>query len=463
MPRPGPRPYECVKRAWHSDRHQPVRGSLIREIFRIANEIHSPATRKNKEWQEKLPSVVLKAEEIMYSKANSEGEYVDLRTLWERANDAVDTIIRRDDVNESGDLLQPCIEAALTLGCIPRRASRSQRHSNPRCYLTSSPEEAAKPPPASHTMLHSNRPQMGPAAYLLQSPLLGCPGSLQDCRTQSTPWMPGPSSAPHGCHLEMAYPSAALSINQNEALPASCTAFRYRSDDSPLCKQGKTMLETLKQATMGRVYPLYYATITQNVESCSSFLEPVGSSCNGVTVGSAPCGSSVRELDVQVFPGDGNGYTTLNDPSNLRDVSESTANAECDLSLHLGLPSTIPLAADEGWVPEVEDMGSSSSLDGSKFHEPSQSQPRTINFGCPFLSPQNHKGMLLSYMEGPSEPLESCSSKRSLEDEDTLYVVETSDRKRKALHDDSLDYGYLRWKLTHSAGQEFYTSERLDS
>lgn len=36
------------------------------------NEVHGSATKKNKEWQEKLPIVVLKAEEIMYSKANSE-------------------------------------------------------------------------------------------------------------------------------------------------------------------------------------------------------------------------------------------------------------------------------------------------------------------------------------------------------------------------------------------------------
>ncbi|KAI3717655.1 hypothetical protein L1987_69411 [Smallanthus sonchifolius] len=72
MPRPGPRPYECVRRAWHSDRHQPIRGSLIQQIFRLVNEIHSSATRKNKEWQDNLPIVVLKAEEIIYSKANSE-------------------------------------------------------------------------------------------------------------------------------------------------------------------------------------------------------------------------------------------------------------------------------------------------------------------------------------------------------------------------------------------------------
>lgn len=34
--------------------------------------MHAPSTKKNKEYQEKLPVVVLRVEEIMYSKANSE-------------------------------------------------------------------------------------------------------------------------------------------------------------------------------------------------------------------------------------------------------------------------------------------------------------------------------------------------------------------------------------------------------
>lgn len=136
MPRPGPRPYECVRRAWHSDRHQPIRGSLIQEIFRVVHEVHGPATKKNKEWQEKLPIVVLKAEEIMYSKANSEAEYMDLKTLWDRTNDAINTIIRLDETTETGVFLQPCIEAAMHLGCTPRRASRSQRNITPSYYLS---------------------------------------------------------------------------------------------------------------------------------------------------------------------------------------------------------------------------------------------------------------------------------------------------------------------------------------
>ncbi|KAK4277176.1 hypothetical protein QN277_015212 [Acacia crassicarpa] len=145
MPRPGPRPYDCVRRAWHSDTHQPIRGTLIQEIFRVVNEIHGPATKKNKEYQEKLPIVVLRAEEIMYCKANSEAEYMDLTTLLVRANDAIDTVIRRDESTETGEHLQPCIEAALCLGCTPVKASRSQRNS-PRCYLNPTVQESVQKP-----------------------------------------------------------------------------------------------------------------------------------------------------------------------------------------------------------------------------------------------------------------------------------------------------------------------------
>jgi hypothetical protein len=35
---------------------------------------------------------------------------MDLKTLWERTNDAINTIIRRDESTENGKLLQPCIE-----------------------------------------------------------------------------------------------------------------------------------------------------------------------------------------------------------------------------------------------------------------------------------------------------------------------------------------------------------------
>ncbi|VFQ73632.1 unnamed protein product [Cuscuta campestris] len=147
MPRPGPRPYECVRRAWHSDRHQPMRGSVIQKIFRCVHERHSALTKKNSEWQVKLPIVVFKAEEIMYSKANSEAEYMDPETLWDRANEAIDVIIRRDESTETGQLLPPCVEAALVLGCVAEKTSRSQRNIKPRSYLPPRTQEHHPMPP----------------------------------------------------------------------------------------------------------------------------------------------------------------------------------------------------------------------------------------------------------------------------------------------------------------------------
>ncbi|XP_039050953.1 uncharacterized protein LOC120192199 [Hibiscus syriacus] len=67
---------------------------------------------------------------------------MDLKTLRDRTNDAINTIIRRDESTETGDLLQPCIEAALHLGCTPRRTLRSERNCNLRCYLNPGPREA---------------------------------------------------------------------------------------------------------------------------------------------------------------------------------------------------------------------------------------------------------------------------------------------------------------------------------
>ncbi|XP_027355751.1 uncharacterized protein LOC113865424 isoform X2 [Abrus precatorius] len=67
-----------------------------------------------------------------------------------RTNDAIDTIIRRDEHTETGEYLRPCIEAALSLGCSLTKPSRSQRN-NQRCYLSRRTEEV---PNVSHAMVH---------------------------------------------------------------------------------------------------------------------------------------------------------------------------------------------------------------------------------------------------------------------------------------------------------------------
>ncbi|KAL8492813.1 hypothetical protein ACS0TY_024129 [Phlomoides rotata] len=245
MPRPGPRPYECVRRAWHSERHQPVRGLIIQQIFRFVHDNHSAATKKNKEWQEKLPIVVLKAEEIIYSKANSEAEYSNAETLWDRVNDAIDTIIRKDESTESGELLPPCVEAALNLGCVAMRASRSQRHNNPRTYLRPSNQESSD---MSTKFLnenaHERNSNMIPAAQTSNSSMLKMPGNVDSSR---------------------------LAWESNKRITPNTSSF-----ERPHSIFNKNNIEVDFNTSLnkGSVYPLYYGTSFGHEVSQSGFREP---------------------------------------------------------------------------------------------------------------------------------------------------------------------------------------------
>ncbi|XP_062002982.1 uncharacterized protein LOC133720590 isoform X2 [Rosa rugosa] len=73
----------------------------------------------------------------MYSKANSEAEYTDLKTLWDRANDAINTIIRRDESIETGEvLLQPCIEVDQYSRILLRDEDLGVDNFNPQRYVS---------------------------------------------------------------------------------------------------------------------------------------------------------------------------------------------------------------------------------------------------------------------------------------------------------------------------------------
>ncbi|KAJ4870675.1 Uncharacterized protein Rs2_27000 [Raphanus sativus] len=189
-------------------------------------EAHSAATKKNKEWQEKLPVVVLKAEEIMYSKSNSEEEYTDADTMWNRVNDAIDTIIRRDESTETGPLLPPCVEAALNLGCIAVRASRSQRHSNVRTYLSPKYQQpvsaSANEPQKTNKPTHTAQPAIPVevledsnnrgAAFLHEKPLARKLGTITAA--------PG-TAAPAPMNLGSVYPLYYGGINQTQQVDLS--------------------------------------------------------------------------------------------------------------------------------------------------------------------------------------------------------------------------------------------------
>ncbi|XP_022938331.1 uncharacterized protein LOC111444465 isoform X1 [Cucurbita moschata] len=358
MPRPGPRPYECVRRAWHSDRHQPMRGSIIQQIFRfwvvlnladslrfdcvflvlvfvhfgelhtmclirVVNENHSPATKKNKEWQEKLPIVVLKAEEIMYSKANSEVEYMNLETVWERLNDAVNTIIRRDEHSETGELLPPCVEAALNLGCVPVRASRSQRHTNPRTYLTPRTQE---------------------------------PSTLATTLDKASDERPLPTSL-----LRL---SNQLSFPRATAMNSSMFGSEHNSPTIP--SNPAFLIENVhnynySMTDLGSVYPLYYGIRFRTEEPNVGSRCSVDANQQTIFLG-RPVVSSAEPAELSLCA-----RKTGNAMS--RFPSEVITDTECDLSLRLGVPSQPCVSTGKPWASETGDIGSSSSHERNKFHD----------------------------------------------------------------------------------------------
>ncbi|RYR76643.1 hypothetical protein Ahy_A01g001231 [Arachis hypogaea] len=337
MPRPGPRPYECVRRAWHSERHQPVRGSIIQQIFRVVNEAHTPATKKNKEWQEKLPVVVLKAEEIMYSKANSEAEYLNPDTLWERLNDAINTIIRRDETTETGDLLPPCVEAALNLGCKPVRTSRSDRHNNPRTYL--SPRTQHPPPPPPHPPSGPPRPVgENPYARVSSSAVSQIPLSdsrihaQQNTRMMGSPNYPFSESFPSGHHQHLA-------------------------------------METKPQSNFGSVYPLYYGYEAKEPQLRTTTVDNSGPETIFVgrpVITPVPEPSGIGLLEN--FPY--GRYPHLPNRAGKETVvgmTEGLRDTECDLSLRLGRCFHPCSSSKNCSAYETEDAGLGAPQGGTKF------------------------------------------------------------------------------------------------
>ncbi|CAA3029150.1 Hypothetical predicted protein [Olea europaea subsp. europaea] len=323
MPRPGPRPYECVRRAWHSHRHQPMRGIIIREIFRLVHENHCAATKKNKEWQEKLPIVALKAEEIMYSKANSEAEYMDLETLWDRVNDAIDTIIRKDESTETGELLPPCVEAALTLGCVAVRASRSQMHSNPRTYLRPTVQESHGVSPK---VLDENTNERTCNLWPLHS-----------ANISALKKFPAAESA--DLVLES---SGCVTRNTDNHIALSCEKLASPANNQILQVDSNTQLN------VGSVYPLYYGTVfnlkSQPEVEVSRPVHQESQKFNPVIVG-VPIYSSVAEpaevgcmQNLSSCDADKN-VTNGSSQALSRDKNWMDPRIGCDLSLRLGLIS----------------------------------------------------------------------------------------------------------------------------
>ncbi|XP_052199513.1 uncharacterized protein LOC127806328 [Diospyros lotus] len=365
MPRPGPRPYECVRRAWHSDRHQPVRGSIIQQIFRVVHESHSAATKKNREWREKLPIVVLKAEEIMYSKANSEAEYVDLETLWDRVNDAINTIIRRDESTETGDLLPPCVEAALNLGCIPVRASRSQRNSNPTGYLSPRTQE----------------PDCVPAKVL--------DGTSSERKPLSLPIHPGNELTTARPLVMNSVPLVTVSDRhamQNDIYNNASTSSNIPFPCGELAPPHNNQFvptDSNPSVHCGSVFPLYYGSHSQPNISHFDFQLPRNS--NSRIVGTPVLPSTVDPAKMgslqNLFSSEREEHSkNIIKQRDIRSNHDKVSETGFDLSLRLGLFKDSSMSLEKVSAHDGNIVDLNNSQEGSKFSDISHCQNEEFSF-----------------------------------------------------------------------------------
>ncbi|KAE9464363.1 hypothetical protein C3L33_03707, partial [Rhododendron williamsianum] len=371
MPRPGPRPYECVRRAWHSDRHQPMRGSVIQQIFRAVQESHSPVTKKNKEWQEKLPIVA---------------EYMDIATLWDRVNDAINTIIKRDESTETGDLLPPCVEAALNLGCVPVRASRSQRNANPRSYLGQKTQDP-------NNTTNEWNPQLPP---LHSGNLLASPRPVSMNSTQSSTTMTQSNSCNnHITHCN--FPSPCVEVPP----PSNHQFIPVESNTSP---------------NVGLVYPLYYGTQLQPEMPQSTFQVPRNP--NAIFFG-RPIFPSIAETTKKGFLQ--NLFSCERDENTSNRVRQADSRKHhgkapetgFDLSLRLGLFKEPCIKPGRVVAHDTPTVDVSSSQEGIMFTNLSPHQNKEFSFfpvdiaNDPF---ECHRSRWNS--EGGGQNVEAATSKR---------------------------------------------------
>ncbi|XP_022730895.1 uncharacterized protein LOC111285626 [Durio zibethinus] len=353
MPRPGPgpRPYECVRRAWHSERHQPMRGSIIQQILRLATETHSTATKKNTEWQDKILTVIVQAEEIMYSKANSEAEYMNLETLWDRVNDAINTIIRRDESTETGKLLPPCVEAALNLGCHPVRTSRSQRHCNPRTYLT---PRAPEPLSAAPRILDKGSEERCPQLLPVQS----------------------------GCQFVRTAPN----VNSNILVSQTDRhSYPFMSENCPSGHDQLMRMETNTPLNSGQVCSLCYGIHYQNAESKTGSPVQENIASDKIIVG-RPVDTSITEPAEMGFLQNLFSFSDVDvggkriGQQDIRHTDKRSFGTECDLSLRLGLFSDPCKQVDMNSICATEEVVPRSSQVGSKLNDVFHKKSKEFHF-----------------------------------------------------------------------------------
>ncbi|KAJ6330008.1 hypothetical protein OIU76_008772 [Salix suchowensis] len=231
------------------------------------------------------------------------------KTLWDRTNDAINTIIRRDESMETGELLQPCIEAALNLGCTPRRASRSQRNCNPSFYLSPTTREP-------NTLLPGSMHSSIQADHASNSRVLpNYPNMVKPMIMNSTP-------------------SGSESQDFAGQINGTSNKFLFIDDNIPLYNVNQCLpLENYRIPSPCSVYPLYYGGCLEPRRGCGALPKTLPGTMEPVEVAAMQnFFPRTEDIPVQICHAD-----------HRKDSPLQQQETGCDLSLRLGsLPAPMP-------------------------------------------------------------------------------------------------------------------------
>lgn len=231
------------------------------------------------------------------------------------------------------------------------RASRSQRHGNPRTYLT------------------PRAPETVPA-----TPRILDYGS-EDRYPQLSPVQSGSQLA-----------RIATNVNSNTSVSqASRHNYPFLPQNCPSGHDQLMKMETNTPSNSGQVYPLYYGIHYQNAESQTGSPVQENLVSDTIIVG-RPIGTSISE------PAEMGSLQNFFSSSNvdidgkrigqqdIRHADEKSLGKECDLSLRLGLFSDPCMQVEKNSLCETTDVGPSNTQDWGKLSDVFQQNSKEIPF-----------------------------------------------------------------------------------
>jgi len=263
--------------------------------------------------------------------------------------------------------------AALNLGCKPVRTSRSDRHNNPRTYLS---------------------PKYQPPPSVPLKPVVGNPLNYGKVTASAVSPIPVPDST-HPSGKLMGSPSYHFS----EGLPSA--------HHQPLT------METRPSLNMGSVYPLYYGYEAREPQPRTT---PRDTPCSDTIFVGRPVVQVPEPSGIVMWQSYSDGKfrhaaSRLAEENALVTQGEAPGR-ECDLSLRLGQCLHPCSSSKSSSAYEIDDVGLVASPEGSKFSHLSLQRNKEFCFYPRETGYGNIESSSKCYVEGDDRRLEATLGKR---------------------------------------------------